>query len=471
MDRIRLTTTHRVLVGVVVAGAVVIAAIGFAGSYTAVRDLARDKGFGRFAAVFPLGIDAGIVVLLALDLLLTWIRIPFPLLRQTAWLLTAATVAFNGAAAWPDPLGTGMHATIPVLFITTVEAARHAVGRIAAITADRHMEPVRLTRWLLAPAPTFRLWRRMKLWELRNYDHALTLERDRLVYRTRLRATYGPAWRRKAPPEAVLALKLTRYGIPVPRQSTGAGGAAGGTGAGAGAGTRAGGGAGTGSGDWSGDWSGAGAGPGTGPGGVRAGPSHEAVSPGPARRAPAHIPAVTVNGHSHAELREKLPRPRPAAAQVQRPAQAQAQVREPAPDSSPARGRSPGSGTQDPPPSPAPGRLPDRTGNTSAGTRPAPARVPDPGSPDTVSVPDETPAPGGTGTPRDGRPDKFELYYAAFRELASAHQSFPGPDALSKHLFEQGVCGRPHQPVSPRTLRRFEKELVDRYREEQDFPA
>ncbi|OEV07887.1 DUF2637 domain-containing protein, partial [Streptomyces nanshensis] len=74
----------------VVIGAVTIAAIGFAGSFAAVRDLAARKGFGAFAPFFPIGIDAGIVVLLALDLLLTWIRIPFPLLRQTAWLLTAA---------------------------------------------------------------------------------------------------------------------------------------------------------------------------------------------------------------------------------------------------------------------------------------------------------------------------------------------------------------------------------------------
>ncbi|MFE1613276.1 DUF2637 domain-containing protein, partial [Streptomyces albidoflavus] len=39
-----LTRAHRTLIGVVVAGAVVIAAIGFAGSYTAVRELALDKG-------------------------------------------------------------------------------------------------------------------------------------------------------------------------------------------------------------------------------------------------------------------------------------------------------------------------------------------------------------------------------------------------------------------------------------------
>ncbi|WP_420712299.1 DUF2637 domain-containing protein [Streptomyces sp. NRRL S-920] len=211
----QLTRTHRILIGVVVAGAVVIAGIGFAGSYAAVRELAEKKGFGGFSVVFPIGIDAGICVLLALDLLLTWIRIPFPLLRQTAWLLTAATIAFNGAAAWPDPLGTGMHAVIPVLFVVAVEAARHAVGRIADITADKHMEGVRITRWLLSPLPTFLLWRRMKLWELRSYDQVIKLEQERLVYQARLRSRFGRAWRRKAPVESLMPLRLARYGVPL----------------------------------------------------------------------------------------------------------------------------------------------------------------------------------------------------------------------------------------------------------------
>ncbi|MGW7276085.1 DUF2637 domain-containing protein [Streptomyces sp. NPDC054864] len=199
----------------VVAGAVVIAGIGFAGSYAAVRELAEKKGFGSFSVVFPIGIDAGICVLLALDLLLTWIRIPFPLLRQTAWLLTAATIAFNGAAAWPDPLGVGMHAVIPVLFVVAVEAARHAVGRIADITADKHMEGVRLTRWLLSPVPTFKLWRRMKLWELRSYEQVIKLEQDRLIYQARLQARFGRSWRRKAPVESLMPLRLARFGVPL----------------------------------------------------------------------------------------------------------------------------------------------------------------------------------------------------------------------------------------------------------------
>ncbi|NKQ25991.1 DUF2637 domain-containing protein [Streptomyces galbus] len=206
---------HRVLIGVVVTGAVIIAGIGFAGSYAAVRELAIKKGFGNFSYVFPVGIDAGICVLLALDLLLTWIRIPFPLLRQTAWLLTAATIAFNGAAAWPDPLGVGMHAVIPVLFVVSVEAARHAIGRIADITADKHMEGVRLTRWLLSPVPTFLLWRRMKLWELRSYEQVIKLEQERLVYQARLRSRFGRAWRRKAPVESLMPLRLARYGVPL----------------------------------------------------------------------------------------------------------------------------------------------------------------------------------------------------------------------------------------------------------------
>ncbi|MFJ2398828.1 MULTISPECIES: DUF2637 domain-containing protein [unclassified Streptomyces] len=206
---------HRILIGVVVAGALVIAGIGFAGSYAAVRELALKKGFGNFAYVFPIGIDAGICVLLALDLLLTWIRIPFPLLRQTAWLLTVATIAFNGAAAWPDPLGVGMHAVIPVLFVVSVEAARHAIGRIADITADKHMEGVRLTRWMLSPLPTFLLWRRMKLWELRSYEQVIKLEQERLVYQARLRSRFGRAWRRKAPVESLMPLRLARYGVPL----------------------------------------------------------------------------------------------------------------------------------------------------------------------------------------------------------------------------------------------------------------
>ncbi|MFJ2217855.1 DUF2637 domain-containing protein [Streptomyces sp. NPDC101062] len=214
-NRVQLSRAQRGLVSVVVIGAVAIAAIGFIGSYGAVRTLAQRKGFGDFAVVFPIGIDAGICVLLALDLLLTWLRIPFPMLRQTAWLLTVATLAFNGAAAWPDPIGVGMHGVIPLLFVVAVEAARHAVGRIADITADRHMEGVRWVRWVLSPLPTFLLWRKMILWEIRRYDDVISAEQDRLVYQAELRMRHGWAWRWEAPVEKLLPLRIARFGVPL----------------------------------------------------------------------------------------------------------------------------------------------------------------------------------------------------------------------------------------------------------------
>ncbi|MED7829104.1 DUF2637 domain-containing protein, partial [Streptomyces chiangmaiensis] len=81
--------------------------------------------------------------------------------------------------------------------------------------ADKHMEGVRMTRWLLSPLPTFLLWRRMKLWELRSYDQVIKLEQERLVYQARLRSRFGRAWRRKAPVESLMPLRLAKYGVPL----------------------------------------------------------------------------------------------------------------------------------------------------------------------------------------------------------------------------------------------------------------
>lgn len=210
-----LTAVQRVLVGIVIALVLVIAAIGFAGSYAAVSHLAEAKGFGRFAAIFPIGLDSGIGAFLALDLLLTWLRIPFPLLRYGAWVLTIATVAFNAAAAWPDPLGVGMHAVIPVLFVIAVEAARHAIGRIADITADKHIESPPVSRWIVAFPSTLLIWRRQRKHNIRSYEAVLDHQRQIHVYRARLRKDHGRRWRREAPAEKLLVLRLAAGGMTV----------------------------------------------------------------------------------------------------------------------------------------------------------------------------------------------------------------------------------------------------------------
>lgn len=211
-----LTRTQKILTGIVIGAVLTIATLGFIGSYSAVTRLALAKGFGEFAHAFPIAVDAGIIAFLALDLLLTWRRIAFPLLRYTAWALTAATIAFNAVAAWPDPVGSSMHGVIPILFVIAVEAARHAIGRIADITADKHLEGPNPSRWFLNPIGTFILWRRQRLWGIRTWDQVLTLERERRIYKGKLRKEYGRNWRWNATAEQLLVLRLaTKDGLSV----------------------------------------------------------------------------------------------------------------------------------------------------------------------------------------------------------------------------------------------------------------
>ncbi|MFB6884148.1 DUF2637 domain-containing protein [Streptomyces noursei] len=213
--RVQLTFMHRVLITAVVLGALTVAGIGFAGSYSAVSDLATRQGFGAYAPWFPIGVDVSILMLLSLDVLLDWLGMTLVLLRYAAWLLSAATIVFNAMAAYPSTLGMSMHGTIPIAFLAAVEAARRAISRIAGLSEDRRMDSVRGSRWLLAPVSTALLWRRMKLYELRSYDAVIKLEQERLVYQARLRSRFGRGWRRKAPVESMMPLRLARYGVPL----------------------------------------------------------------------------------------------------------------------------------------------------------------------------------------------------------------------------------------------------------------
>jgi hypothetical protein len=200
-------------------GGVILAGIGFTGSYKTLRDLAFKHGFGTFSYAFPIGVDAGIVVLYALDLYLIRRRTPWPLLRTLAHLLTVATIVFNAAAAEgpvsADPIGTAMHAVIPVMFIAAVEAARRLYVRAADIEDGRDSQGIPAARWALAPAATTALWRRMKLWGKRSYQETVQLEQERTVYRAMLQRQYGKAWKRRAPADALLPLTMARYGLTV----------------------------------------------------------------------------------------------------------------------------------------------------------------------------------------------------------------------------------------------------------------
>lgn len=221
-ERPTITAAHKWLISGVVTGAVTIAAISFAGSYRAVRDLAARQGFGAFAPYFPIGLDAGIAVLLALDFLLTWLRIPVGGLRPMAWLLTAATIAFNAAAAWPDPLGTSMHAVTPLLFVITVEAARSAMCRLANIIEGRgRIERIPFTRWVLAPRQSFGLFRRMHLWRIKTLDEAVALDQKSRMFAAEMRQSFGRRWRTSGPARAAMAHRFaTEFGAALDVEAT-----------------------------------------------------------------------------------------------------------------------------------------------------------------------------------------------------------------------------------------------------------
>ncbi|MFF1498091.1 DUF2637 domain-containing protein [Streptomyces sp. NPDC058304] len=216
--------TMRLLAVIAGVGGVVLAGIGFTGSYDTLRHLAEGKGFGLFSYAFPIGIDAGILVLLALDLYMMRKRMPMSILRWAAHGLTAATVAFNAAAPkgpWTDdPLAASMHGVIPVLFIVAVEAARHYIGRMADLLAGATpLGSVPLTRWVLSPLVTPRLARRMRLYNL-PYKEVAAQHQQLRIYREGLRQKYEnheESWRKAATANEMLPFKLAPFGFSVER--------------------------------------------------------------------------------------------------------------------------------------------------------------------------------------------------------------------------------------------------------------
>lgn len=215
--------TMRLLAVVAGVGGLMLAGIGFTGSYNTLRHLAESKGFGTFSYAFPIGIDAGILVLLALDLYMMRKRMPWPILRWTAHGLTVATVVFNASAAGPitrDPLAASMHGAIPVLFVIAVEAARHYIGRMADLLAgDTPLGSVPLPRWILAPLSTARLARRMRLYNL-PYKEVAAQHQQLRIYREGLRQKYDShprGWRKAATPNEMLPFKLAPFGFSVER--------------------------------------------------------------------------------------------------------------------------------------------------------------------------------------------------------------------------------------------------------------
>ncbi|SFP66694.1 Protein of unknown function [Actinomadura madurae] len=193
-----LTSSEFTAVAVVAALVAVLGLLGFVNSFAAVAEAARPS-FGRLAWTVPLGIDLGIAIFAALDIVLARLDMRIRWLRFIPWALTAATVYLN-VAGEHSVFGAVAHATLPALWVVAVEIAAHVIRIRAGIAAGTRMDGIRTSRWILAPWPTMKLWRRMVLWEIRSYPDALARERARVLALTDLQDTYGRwSWRRNAP--------------------------------------------------------------------------------------------------------------------------------------------------------------------------------------------------------------------------------------------------------------------------------
>ncbi|MGW1534463.1 DUF2637 domain-containing protein [Streptomyces aureus] len=176
-------------------GGPLIGAIGFAMSYSTLAKKALSWGFSTsLAPWFPVGVDASIIVFLALDLYLIRKDTPWPLLRVAAHGMTFATIWFNASSQGHisgDPVRAASHGVMPLLFVIGVEAARKLFIKKVQLEAGTATDRIPLHRWILSPLGTPRIYRRMRLYGVTSYPEMIRREQDLKGYEQWLRRQYG----------------------------------------------------------------------------------------------------------------------------------------------------------------------------------------------------------------------------------------------------------------------------------------
>ena len=193
------------------AAAAALGVLGFVNSFRAVARAAVPS-FGELAPTVPLGIDLAIAVFSAMDIVLARLDMRPRWVRLVPWSLTAATIYLNvaGQVTW---FGRVAHAVFPALWVVAVSLAAHVIRVRAHLASGTAIDRIRVSRWVLAPAATALLWRRMVLWEIRSYPAALERERARVLALTGLQDAYGVlAWRWRAPRRVRALYRLGELG-------------------------------------------------------------------------------------------------------------------------------------------------------------------------------------------------------------------------------------------------------------------
>ena len=199
-----LTDGQRFGLGLAVSGMLAVGAYGLVISYWTVRELA-EKLRMPLPHIFPVGIEGGMIAVLAIDIVLTWIGRPIGWLRQVARALSVTAISINAYAGMEYGIAAVvMHALAPAILIVGVEALRHHL--LVVLQVPEEKEPIPRGRWLLAPFSSAAMGRRMILWQQPKYSDALDTHLDRHEAIAELRRAFGWRWPRHIP--AGLAYRL-----------------------------------------------------------------------------------------------------------------------------------------------------------------------------------------------------------------------------------------------------------------------
>ncbi|MEU7151223.1 DUF2637 domain-containing protein [Streptomyces sp. NPDC039022] len=220
----KLSGTQKWTAGAIVIAALVLAGIGLYLSFEHVAVFAHQQlRFGSLGKgqLFAVGVDVGIMVMIAVDLLMAWLKRPISWIRYPVWLLTGATVVLNAASGAPrgrawallDYVAAGAHGVVPVLFIMVVELGRTAIDRIVR-PGQAERDSIPWLRWALAPVATARIFRRMRLWGVTSYPEMIRRDQDLIAYEQWLKRKYEGDIS-QASEDELLPMKMAPYGYTV----------------------------------------------------------------------------------------------------------------------------------------------------------------------------------------------------------------------------------------------------------------
>jgi Protein of unknown function (DUF2637) len=197
-------------VAVIVTVGIMAALVALGGMVLSFRAVSGEMApaFGaRWAWLVPIVVDLTVFVFSGVDLVLARLDMSHPLARVTVYGATFGTVYLNYSAGATMP-GRIAHVLMPSIWVVFIELMRHVVRRQVNLATASQRESIPVSRWIVSPWPTLKLWRRMVLWRVNSYPTALAMERTRLGALAAARQIHGRTWRYRISPLVRLQIGL-----------------------------------------------------------------------------------------------------------------------------------------------------------------------------------------------------------------------------------------------------------------------